>query len=144
MKKIFVLGLFLSLAFSNAFGQQLDRKAKDSTANSATKYITYPAVPNGTVGFVLSGLKAATGGGTVSGYAILQIRTDTLPTQATSVYEDYVYPGTTKRDTLFFTDLTTIQQHTWPIPFPFFNGGRFKIVTSGTQKLYLYPALFKR
>lgn len=139
--KFLLAGLLFVVLASPASGQVISRKVKDSTSNSATKLITFPSTPTGTYGIFLSGLKVS---GTVSGYALLQIRSDTLPTAATSVFEDYVYPGTTKRDTLFFTDIATIQQHTWPIPFNFFNGARLKIVTSGTQKVYLYAGSLKR
>lgn len=148
MKSLFkiTLAVLLFMVTFIAQGQIFTRTIprKDSTVNSATKLIVFPSTATGTTGVFLSGQKAASGGGTVSGYALLQIRTDTLPTAPTSTYEDYVYPGTTKRDTLFFTDLTTVQVHTWPVPFGFFNGCRLKVVTSGTQKLYLYAGTIRR
>jgi hypothetical protein len=140
LKLSLALLVFAAMAFPVS-GQIITRNLKDSTANSATKNITFPSTTTGTTGIFLSGLKVS---GTVSGYAILQVRTDTLPTAATSVFEDMVYPGTSKRDTLFFTDVATIQQHTWPIPFNYFNGARLKIVTSGTQKIYLYAGYIRR
>lgn len=122
-------------------GQVVSRKAKDSTSNSATKYITWNNLPNGSAGLTLSGLKVS---GTVSGYAILQTALDTLPNVSTRVFEDYVNERGT-RDTLFFTDIATIQKHDFQLPSPLFiNAARFKIVTSGTQKLYLYGTHLQR
>lgn len=143
MKSLFKLGLLVLLLspMLSVEGQVITRRAKDSTENTTTKNITFGSTPNGVTGIFLSGLKVS---GTVSGYALLQVRTDTLPTIATSVFEDAVYPGTDKRDTLFFTDIATIQQHTWPVPFGYFNGARLKVVTSGTQKIYLYAGYLRR
>lgn len=143
MKRILIFMVASLLIASAANAQYITRLAKDSVVNGATKYVTFKSTPTGVTGFGLTGIKAATGGGTVSGYAILQVRIDTLPLSTTSDWDDYVYPGTTKRDTLFFTDLTTPQAYPWPVPTKFFNGARFKVVTSGTQKLYLYGVYFK-
>lgn len=140
MKLLFAFA-FLAGVVIPAQGQIMTRAAKDSTSNSATKYVTFPSTPTGTTGIFLTGLKVS---GTVSGYAILQVRTDTLPTSGTTVWNDYVYPGTTKRDTLFFTDVSTVQPYTWPVTTHFFNGARFKVVTSGTQKIYLYAGYLRR
>lgn len=144
MKSLFKLSSLLIASFlaMTVSAQTITRKAKDSTANSATKNIDFLSTPSGVSGIFLSGLKVS---GTVSGYAILQVRTDTLPTSATSVWEDFVWPGTTKRDTLYLTDVATIQQHTFPVPQnqPF-NGARLKIVTSGTQKVYLWAGYLRR
>lgn len=141
MKKMLLFTLILSALAISVDAQVLTRVRKDSAVNAGTKFVNVGSTTNNTTGIFLSGLKSS---GTVSGYAVLQVVTDTLPTAATSVYEDFQYPGTGKRDTLFFTDVTTIQQHTWPIPFNFFNRARLKITTTGTQKLYLYAGSIKR
>ena len=117
---------------------------RDSVVAAGTKYLTIGSTPSKVHGMSVTGIKAATGGGTVSAYVIMQVRTDTMPTTATSVWEDYVYPGTTKRDTLFLTDLTTAQGHQWPVPVHFFNGIRAKIVSTGTQKVYYYLSHLRR
>lgn len=137
--------LLLAAMVIPAQGQVPDRKAKDSTANSATKYITWNNLATSTTGFTLSGLKPVSGGGTISGYAILQVASDTIPTVATRAFHDYTFPGTGRRDTLFFTDLTTVQQFEWQAPDPMhIVAARLKIVTSGTQKLYLYAVRWQR
>lgn len=135
------LAISLLLSLTAVQGQTISRKAKDSTSNSATKYVTWNNVVTGTTGFTLTGIKAS---GTVSGYAVLQVRTDTIPTLATAGWYDYVTPYN-RRDTLYFTDVTTPQTFSWPAPEPLhINGARFKIVTSGTQKIYLYGLTIKR
>jgi hypothetical protein len=150
MKTFFKIGIALTLLLtcSLAQSQVLQRPVvggatvvKDSAIDATTKYITFTSTPNGVKGLSLSGVKST---GTVSAYAIVQVRTDTMPTAVTSSWIDYVYPGTTKRDTLFFTDITTVQGYQWPVPDQFFNGVRFKIVPTGTQKLYLYGSLLRR
>lgn len=139
--KIFSV-LILLFGFVEANSQVISRKAKDSTENSTTKYITWASTPTGTSGIFLTAVEVS---GTTSGYALLQVRSDTIPTTATTVWEDLVWPGGTKRDTVFFTDVTTYQPKSFPLPSPlFFNGVRLKIVTSGTQKIYLYAGTIKR
>lgn len=143
MKKFFrfFLAFTILAAAIPASAQVVSRKAKDSTSNSATKYITWNNVPTGTTSWTLSGIKVS---GTVSGYGILQVATDTLPTVSTRVFEDFVNDRGT-RDTLFFTDIATIQMHVFKAPNPLsVNAARFKIVTSGTQKLYLYGTHLQR
>ncbi len=121
--------------------QIVSRKAKDSTSNSATKYVTWNNAVTGTAGWTLTGIKVS---GTVSGYALLQVRTDTIPTIATAAWYDYVSPYG-RRDTLFFTDVTTPQTYSWQAPYPLhINGARLKVVTSGTQKIYLYGLHLQR
>jgi hypothetical protein len=121
--------------------QIISRKAKDSVVDGTTKYITYNSVVTGTQGWTLTGIKST---GTPSGYAILQVRTDTIPTVLTAAWEDYV-SAYGRRDTLFFTNVSTPQSHSFQAPYPLhINGARFKIVTSGTQKVYLYALHVQR
>jgi hypothetical protein len=145
MNKFFkiLLVTLLSVAVANvASAQVVSRKAKDSTENSATKYITWNHVPTGTAGVTLSGLKVS---GTVSGYALVQISTDTIPGVSTRIWEDLVHPESGRRDTVFFTDVATVQKKDFQLPSPiYFNAVRFKVVTSGTQKIYLYALQIKR
>ena len=149
--KIFLVVSVLTFFSNEAFSQILTRPIvagntviKDSVVNGTTKYVSFLSTPTGVTGVSLSTIKAATGGGTPSGYAIVQVRTDTMPSQATSSWIDYVYPGTTKRDTLFFVNDVDVHGYQWPVPVQFFNGVRFKVVTSGTQKVYLYGSTLRR
>lgn len=154
MKSFFKIFLALAVMFTAIPGveaQNLIRPVKttgtvikDSVVNGTTKYVIWTSTPTGVTGISLSTIKAATGGGTASGYAIVQVRTDTMPTAATSSWIDYVYPGTTKRDTLAFVNDADVHGYQWPVPVQFFNGVRLKIVTSGTQKVYLYGSLLRR
>lgn len=152
--KSFIAKIVLLLAIAGAMiptvnGQVLQRQVttgngKDSVVAAGTKYFSFFSTPSGLQGVSFSGIKATSGGGTVSSYVILQVRTDTMPGTATGSWIDYVYPGTTKRDTLFMTDLTTVQGYQWPVPVQFFNGVRAKVVSTGAQKFYVYYSQLRR
>lgn len=113
---------------------------KDSAIDATGSFLTFTSTANGLTGVSLTAVK---GTGTPAGYAILQVRTDTIPTGATSSWIDYVNPVSARRDTLFFTNVT-VQGYQWPVPVQFFNGVRAKIVPSGTQKTYLYFSTLRR
>lgn len=152
MKTLFKLLIFtaaLVIAAPKGDAQVLQRQItsspyKDSVTGAGTKYFNFYSTPNGLTGISFSGIKAETGGGTVDSYVILQVRTDTMPSASTASWVDYVYPGTTKRDTLFLTNLTTVQGYQWPVPVHFFNGVRAKVVSTGAQKFYVYFSQLRR
>lgn len=148
LKAVLLLGIAGTM-LPNVNAQVLQRQIttspyKDSVVAAGTKYFSFFSTPSGLQGVSFSGVKAASGGGTVNSYVILQVRTDTMPGTATGSWIDYVYPGTTKRDTLFMTDLTTVQGYQWPVPTQFFNGVRAKVVSTGTQKFYVYYSQLRR
>lgn len=150
MKRFFQIALLVAV-FTAAIqptveAQVLTRQVttgnkKDSVTAAGTKYFSFFSTPSTVVGVSFSAVKVS---GTVSAYAILQVRTDTMPGTATALWIDYVYPGTTKRDTLFLTDVTTVQNYQWPVTTHFFNGVRAKVVSSGTQKFYVYFSHLRR
>lgn len=148
MKAILIVAAFCLAVSLPSKAQVLKRPlvsgvtvVKDSVVDGATKYISFFNSQTGITGASLTGVKAS---GSPSAYAILQVRTDTMPTAATAPWNDYVYPGTTKRDTLFFTNTSTALGYTWPIPVQSMNGMRFKVVGTGTAKIYLYGSLLLR
>lgn len=148
LKILIAVALFTLAAFEGS-GQVLQRHVtgtpfRDSVTGAGTKYFTFGSTSTGLEGLSVTALKAATGGGTVSSYAILQVRTDTMPSVAGAVWEDYVYPGTTRRDTLFLTDIATAQGHQWAVTTHFFNGARAKVVSTGAQKFYVYFTQLRR
>jgi len=149
LKIVLLLAVFTAVIQPTVEAQILTRQVttgnkKDSVTGAGTKYFSFFSTPSTVTGVSFSGLKASTGGGTVSSYIILQVRTDTMPGTATGSWIDYVYPGTTKRDTLFMTDLTTVQGYQWPVPVQFFNGVRAKVVSTGAQKFYVYFSHLRR
>lgn len=117
---------------------------KDSVTAAGTKYFNFFSTPSGLQGMSFSAIKATTGGGTVDSYVILQVRTDTMPGTATSHWEDYINPSTGTRDTLFMTNLTTVQGKLWAVPVQYFNGIRAKVVSTGAQKFYVYYSRLMR
>lgn len=146
-KIILAFGFLIALQAQEATGQIVNRYnggVKDSVVNGVTKYMTFPSTPDGVTGFFATGHKAATGGGTVSAYAVLQVRSDTMPTAATAVWNDYIHPATGRRDTIFFTDGADPQGGQFGIENHYFNGARLKIVSSGTQKFYIWFGRLQR
>lgn len=151
MKALFklFLGLALVIAMAPVSAQVLQRQVttgngKDSVAAAGTKYFTFTYTQTGLEGINFTGIKAASGGGTLNSYVILQVRTDTMPTASTSVWEDYINPYRGTRDTLFITDGTTPFGHQFPIPLQYFNGIRAKVVSTGAQKFYVYYSQLRR
>jgi hypothetical protein len=149
--KSFILKAVLLLSIAGAIlpevnAQVLQRQIttspyRDSVTAAGTKYFTFGSTPSGLVGVSFSGVKVS---GTVNSYAILQVRTDTMPGQATASWIDYVNPSTGTSDTLFMTDVTTVQGYQWPVPVQFFNGVRAMVVSTGTQKFYVYYSQLRR
>lgn len=141
MKKL-ISFLTIMLAFTfvvpiTSEAQYVYRKAKDSLTAAGTKYITYTASDDGIVSFNLTGIKVS---GTVSAYAILQTRVDTLDALN---WEDYLRDGTI-RDTLFFTDVSTYRSKIFATNNLYGNGYRMKIVATGTQKIYFWSSYLRR
>lgn len=152
--KSFILKAVLLLSIAGAMlptvnGQVLQRQVtaspyRDSVTAAGTKYFSFFSTPSGLEGISFSGIKAATGGGTVDAHVILQVRTDTMPGTATSHWEDYVNPSTGTKDTLFMTNIGTVQGKLWPVPVQYFNGVRAKVVSTGAQKFYVYYSQLRR
>lgn len=115
---------------SNA--QFVTRTGKDSVVNGVTKYVTFNSTADGVIGFQLSASKVS---GTVSAYAILEVRIDTVISGQ--------YQQEKLRDTFALTDQAS-QIFLWKVAPHYFNGARIKIVSTGTQKFYIYAAYLRR
>lgn len=127
------LALMACLTMQHADAQYLKRLPKDSTSNSATHYTGFNFTPDGVTSISVSNDKPASGGGTLSGYQVLEHRVDTT----LNIWEKV--PGS---DTLTLTDGDN--GHIWPISTQAGNGYRVKTVTSGTMKFYIYVAYLRR
>lgn len=151
MKSIFKFLLataFVALVMPDVGAQvlqrQLPNQAKDSVTGAGTKYFSLYSTASGVVGISFVGLKAATGGGTLNSYVVLQVRSDTMPGTSTSYWEDYIHPCTGARDTLFIADGTDTKGKLWSVPTQYFNGIRAKVVSTGAQKFYVWYSALRR
>lgn len=137
--------LIASLAFlfclSTAQGQYITRKpttGKDSVVDGVTKYVTWPSTIDGIQSFVFRGIKST---GTPSAYVLLQGRVDSTDND----WVDLKFTGIQGTgDTLKIGNNANHQIQTWPLDKQYFNGYRFKIVSTGTQKFYIYPSYLRR
>lgn len=129
----FLLAAVMMAATEISFGQMVTRKAKDSVVNADTAYAQWNSTGDGIKGFQLTALKVS---GTVSAYAVIETRIDTLPRTLW-----IRAPGT---DTFTLANSAPYQLHVWGIDNQFGNGYRIKVVSTGTMKAYLWGSFLKR
>jgi hypothetical protein len=131
--KFFLFTAVMIAATHICLGQLVERKAKDSSVNGQTRNIVWRSTADGIVGFQLTAVKVS---GTVSAYAILERRID-------YVVDSAAYDRASA-DTFFITNVSTTQLKVWPIDTQAGNGYRIRVVSTGTQKVYLYAAFLRR
>lgn len=135
MKSFFKISMFIAvlcMALPDlTSGQVVTRHSKDSVVNAQTRLTTWSSTADGMKGIQLTAVKVS---GTVSAYAVLETKIDTVA----SVWKIVV-----GSDTAFLTDQAA-QGHIWPINNHYGNSYRTRIVSTGTQKFYVYLTLLKR
>lgn len=112
-------------------GQTVTRHTRDSVVNAQTRNVSWASTADGMKGIQLTAVKVS---GTVSAYAVLETKIDTVAS---------LWNIVNNSDTAFLTDQAA-QAHIWPIDNHYGNSYRARIVSTGTQKFYVYLTLLKR
>lgn len=132
---LFILGQ--TFAPLKADAQYLTRLAKDSSVNATTRYLTFTSTPNLVTSISVTGVLST---GTLSLTSVtLESRNDTI-----SGTSDWITVPASIAVVASTTALSSTG-YVWHLPaHNTANGYRIKVVSSGTQKTYLYGSYLRR